>query len=315
MRAWTLRRLLVEIETTVGDARVGARLLLKHPLLSASVVTTLALGMGLNAAMFSVLNAALLRPLPFAHAEQLVSLGETHPNMPESRVASYRSYAEWRGGDAVFSGVTATRPDAFTLEDHGDPERVFGTRVTASYFDVMGVRPLVGRGFTPDEDRPTGPQAVVLNETLWRRRFGADPMLVGSIIRVDGEFRRVVGIMPQAEEIRTLGWSDVWVPLAADDAAERRNDGRWLLVTARLAPGITLAQADGFLHATRDRLASQFPESYRQWQTRVRGLSDVVVSSARPAVLVLFAAVTVLLVLACVNIARPALVAVDRSYA
>jgi putative ABC transport system permease protein len=314
MRGWTVGRVWTETETTLNDARIAARVLLKRPLLSGTVITTLALGVGLNSAMFSVMDGVLLRPLPFMRPERLVSLGETHPSLPESRVACYRSYTEWHDGHTVFSGVAATRPDEFTLEDHGEPERVFGTRVTASYFDVLGVRPLLGRGFAPEEDLPSGPKAIVLNETLWRRRFGADPQLVGSPVRVDGEFRRVVGIMPAAEEIRTLGWSDAWVPLAVDDAQERRNDGRWLLVMARLQPGLTVFDADRFLRTARDHLAEDFPDSYREWGTRVRPLRDVVVSSARPVVLLLFAAATLLLVLTCVNVAGLLLArSVDRA--
>jgi predicted permease len=301
-RGWIVERLAVESETAGGDVRIGLRLLARRPILSAAVIASLALGVGLNTATFSAVRAVLLKPLPFEKPEELVSLGETHPAMPDSRVAAYRSYTEWRDAP-IFSGVAATRPDEFTLEDHGAPERVFGTRVSANYFDVIGVRPLLGRSFTSDDDRPAAEKTIALNEAIWRRRFAADPAIVGSAVRVDGEFRRVVAVMPQQETIRTLGWSDVWVPLAVEESAARRDDGRWLLVTARLAPGVTLAQAQESIAAIRDRLASESPESYGEWRTRVRRLDDVLVTSARPVLLLLATAVGVLLLLTCVNVA------------
>jgi putative ABC transport system permease protein len=305
---WSLRplirqKLFFELESTPADIRHGLRVFANRPLFASGVVATLALACGLNITVFSAVYGVLLRPLPFRHPEQLTSVGELHASVPESRVASYRSFAEWRDRTSAFSGLTATRPGEFTIDTGGEPERVGGTRVTANFFQVMDVDPLFGRAFIPDDDRPKNAPVVVISESLWRNRLQSDPHIVGRSIRVDGERRTVVGVMPSLEQLPGLGWSDLWVPIGLDDVLARSDSSRWLLVTGRLKPGLPAATAEAQVRSVERRLALEFPDSHQGWDSRVRSLSEVVTGKVRTSLFVLLGASMAVLLIACVNLA------------
>jgi putative ABC transport system permease protein len=295
--------LLFEIDTTWADIRHGLRRIAKRPFFSLAVIGTLALASGMNVTVFSAVYGVLLRPLPFRSPEQLVSVGELHPSVPESRVASYRSFAEWRDRSSAFQGITATRPTEFTMAGDGDPQRINGTRVTANFFDVMGIEPLYGRGFTAEDDKPKGATATVINERLWHSRFHGDPNIIGRSIRVDGQRRTIIGVMPAREDLPTIGWSDLWIPMAVDDTSARIDGSRWLLVTGRLKPGVTAAAAETQVRSIQHRLAGEFSSTHQGWDARVKSLDEIVTGKIRASLFVLFGAALSILIIACVNLA------------
>jgi putative ABC transport system permease protein len=299
-REWVL---LSEIDATWADIRHGFRRIVKRPFFSVAVIGTLALASGINITVFSAVYGVLLRPLPFRNPEQLVSIGELHPSTPESRVASYRSFAEWRDRSSAFQALTATRPGEFTITGDGEPQRVYGSRVSANFFDVLGLDPLYGRGFLADDDNPKTSTVAVINERLWRSRFHSDQNVIGRSIEVDGQRRTIVGVMPALEQLQTLAWSDLWVPLGVDDTSGRNDNSRWLLVTGRLKPQVTVAVAESQVRSIQKQLAQEFSNTHQGWDGRVRSLSEIVTGRVRTPLFVLFAAALSVLVIACVNLA------------
>jgi putative ABC transport system permease protein len=279
--------LLFEIDTTAADIRHGLRRIIRRPLFSLAVMGTLALACGVNVSVFSAVYGVLLRPLPFRNPDQLLSVGEMHPSAPESRVASYRSFAEWRDRSSAFQGITATRPTEFTIA--GD--------------EVMGVEPLYGRSFTADDDNPKGTTATIINERLWRSRFNADRNIVGRSIQLDGQRRTIIGVMPQREDLPTIGWSDLWIPLAADDITSRTDGSRWLLVTGRLKPDVTASAATAQIGSIQRQLAAEFPNTHQGWDGKVKTLDEIVTGKVRASLFVLFGAAFSILIIACVNLA------------
>ncbi|MCA1631814.1 MAG: ABC transporter permease [Acidobacteria bacterium] len=294
-------------ETLVRDLRFGARTLAKSPGVTLVIVLTLALGAGANAAIFSVVEAVLLRPLPFGAPERIVGLRETLPDEGSIPVA-YRTYAEWRERcGAVFESVAAMADWRFNLEGGAEPERVDGVRVTENYFGVMGVRPLVGRTFRAEEMRPGAPGAVIIGEGLWRRRFGGAASAVGQTMRLDGEDYEIVGVMPAGEARGESGWASVWVPMIVrDEGRARSNPFRYLSVNARLREGVTVEQARSEIARVMRALRQDFPDTHgKPYGTEARALQDFVVpAGTRTALLVLSGAVGFVLLIACANVAN-----------
>jgi predicted permease len=226
------------------DLRYGLRMLARNPGFSAVAVLTLALGIGANTAIFSVVDAVLLAPLPYDQPGQLVQLWEDDlDGRGEARnTVSGPAFAAWREENKLLENLAAYTPVALNLTGDGRPERLRGLRVSASYLQVFRVKPLLGRGFLPEEDRRGTDKVVLLTHGLWQRRFGGDTNLVGRTIQLGGEGRAVIGILPPKPALAAE--REFFVPLALDGESRARNRGdHWLRVVARLKPGTTPEQA------------------------------------------------------------------------
>src|SRR5437762_10233955 len=298
------------------DVRYGLRMLAKNPAFTTIAVLALALGIGANSAIFSVVNAILLRPLPYKNPEQLMMVWEnaTHLGFPKN-TPSPANFLDWRQQTTVFQGIAAFAERSFNLTGAGEPERLDSRRVSANFFDVLGVRTIIGRTFVPQEDQP-GTKVVLLNENLWKRRFGGDPSVIGRVLTLNNEAYTVVGVLPHSVRLPAfVNWRDqVWVPIAfsAEEAAGRGN--HFLEVIARLKPGPTLQQARAEMETIAARLALQYPEYNTRRGSVVSPLHEEIVGNMKPALLILLGAVAFVLLIACANVANLLLAraAVDR---
>ncbi len=288
------------------DLRFGLRMLAKNPGFTAIAVLALALGIGANSAIFSVVNSILLRPLPYKNPDQLVMVWEnaTHLGFPKN-TPSAANFLDWRQQNSVFSGMAAFAHQSFNLTGLGEPERLDGRRVSANLFDLLGVKPIIGRSFVPAEDQP-GTKVALLNESLWKSRFGSDPSVIGRAIALNGESYTVVGVLPRSVQLPAFGnWHDqVWVPLAfdAEEAASRGN--HYLEVIARLKSGATLERARTEMETIAARLAQQYPEENTRIGAVVNSLHEEIVGNMKPALLILLGAVAFVLLIACANVAN-----------
>src|SRR3954468_2584094 len=288
------------------DVRYGLRMLLKNPGFTAIAVLALALGIGANSAIFSVVNALLLRPLPYKNPSQLVVIWEnaTHLGFPKN-TPSPANFLDWQKQSTVFEGMGAFAEKTFNLTGVGEPERLEGRRVSATLFDLLGVKPIIGRTFVADEDKP-GTKVALLNESLWKRRFGSDPAVIGRSLALNGESYTVVGVLPNSVRLPAFGnWRDqVWVPLAftSEEAASRGN--HYLEVIGRMKPDATLEQARAEMATIMARLAQQYPEDNTRMGTVVNPLHEEIVGDMKPALLVLLGAVAFVLLIACANVAN-----------
>ncbi|MCW5965637.1 MAG: ABC transporter permease, partial [Bryobacterales bacterium] len=249
------------------DFRYAARSLAKSPGLSVVAILTLALGIGANSAVFSLLNAVLLRPLPYTHPERLVLVWESAPffGVTDSPV-SPANYMDWKERARSFAEMGALEIAGYRLAGEGAPEMVLGAVVTSGVFRALGTRPLHGRIFREDDDRLDAPKVAVISESLWRRRFAADPQIAGRTIRLGEELHTVVGVIasgtePPSQYVKKLG--EVWTPLGAAYTPERWNDrGRhnWMVI-ARLKPDVSLGEADAEMRAIGLALAREYPDT------------------------------------------------------
>src|SRR5919197_2100395 len=288
------------------DFRYGLRTLLKNPGFTIIAIVALALGIGANTAIFSVVNAVLLRPLPFKNPQQLVMVWEnaTHLGFPKN-TPSPPDFLDWQKQTTVFAGMAAIAERSFNLTDVGEPERLEGRRISANLFDLLGVPALLGRTFVSDDDQP-GAHVVLLSYPLWQRRFGSDPGVIGRALTLNGESYTVVGVMPRI--VQLPGYSirndQLWVPIAfpQEEASQRGN--HFLEIIARLKPGITLKQAQVEMDTIAARLAQQYPFYNMRRGAVVVPLHEQVVGDIKPALLVLLGAVGFVLLIACANVAN-----------
>lgn len=283
------------------DVQYGLRMLAKNPAFTAIAVLALALGIGANSAIFSVVNAILLRPLPYKNPDQLVMVWENlaHLGFPKN-TPSPANFLDWRQQATVFQGMGAFAERSLNLTGAGEPERLDGRRVSANLFDLLGVRPIIGRTFVAEEDEP-GTKVVLLSESLWKRRFGADRGVIGRALTLNGESYTVVGVLPNSVRLPAFGnWRDqAWVPLAfpAEEAAARGN--HFLEVIARLKPGVSLQEARAEMETIAARLAQQYPKTNARVGSVVNPLHEEIVGNMKPALLILLAAVAFVLLIAC----------------
>ena len=288
------------------DLRYGMRVLVANPAFTIVAVVALALGIGANSVIFSVVNAVLLRPLPFKDPQQLVMVWENaaHFGFPKN-TPSPANFLDWAQQNTVFSAMAATAQRSYNLTGAGEPERLDGRRVSANLFDLLGVRPLIGRSFVPEEDKP-GTRVVILSEGLWKRRFGQDAGIIGRAITLNSESYTVVGVMPRNVRLPGMdNWHDqFWVPIAfpSEEAAQRGN--HFLECIARLKPGVNLQQARAEMETIAARLAQQYPEENTRIGAVVIPLQEHMVGDIRPALLVLLGAVGFVLLIACANVAN-----------
>jgi putative ABC transport system permease protein len=292
------------------DVRFGLRGLRRSPAFVTVAVLCLALGIGANAAIFSVVNAVLLKPLPYGDPDRLVQLNETFTwnGVEGTGSISYPDFVDWQAQATAFERIGGYVWGNVNLQGTEQPERLLSVAATADVFPVLGVRPALGRTFAPGEDRPGRDQVVVLSDALWRKRFGADPRIVGRAIALDGKPRTVVGVMPPAFSFPPRWRTDVWVPLAADSNQVHGRGRHFMFAVARLEPGVTLDRANAQLKAVAARIAAANPDDQAGRSALVTPLRETVVGWVRPALLVLLGAVGLVLLIACANVANLLLV-------
>ncbi|HEY0133833.1 MAG TPA: ABC transporter permease, partial [Nannocystis sp.] len=286
------------------DLRFGVRMLAKSPGYTLVSIMTLALAIGANTAIFSTINAVLLRPLPYADPERLIVLTETQPKFEEMSVA-YPNFVDYRHKNATFVDMGAFRLDSLNLTGKGEPERLKARSVSHSVLPVLGVEPMLGRNFLPEEDAPRGRKAVILTHGFWQRRFAGDPSIVDRSITMSGDEWTVVGVMPP--EFRFYGTSDILIPLgirADDPNFKSRGSHPGLNVVGRLKPGVTIAQARADLRGVGDAIAEADAQNYGTTRPRIQDLHEDIAEDYRSGLLLLFGAVLFVLLIAAANVAN-----------
>ncbi|HKQ80189.1 MAG TPA: ABC transporter permease [Blastocatellia bacterium] len=296
------------VESFLQDMRFGARMLVKQPGFTLIAIFTLALGIGANTAIFSVVNAVLLRPLPYSEPDRLVQVWEPKPQSNRwSDWVSYPDFRDWRERNTVFDEIGACRTRAFNLTGGESPESLAGAYVSAGLFTVLGVKPILGRTFLDEEDRPGANHVAVISHGLWQRRFGADPGIVGKTIQLDGESHVVVGVMPPEFKFHWLkmqrGWeSEIWIPHGPHSELQDRGSHNFRVV-ARLKRGVTIGQAQANMDAVARGVAERDP-GHEGMGAKVMSLQRKVTEDAQPALLLLSAAIGLVLLIACGNVAN-----------
>jgi len=297
--------------TLLQDLRYSARTLLKKPGFTLIAIMTLALGIGANTAVFSVVNAVLLRPLPYPSADRLVTVwGNLHREGLTKMTASVAEFTDYQRRSRVFGHLAAYGWEAFNLTGDGNPERVVGARVTASLFSALGVAPVLGRAFLPEEDQRGRDQVVMISHRLWQNRFAADPNMIGRTITLNGRSFSVVGVMPAGFQFpfQDIG---VWKPAAftAEEQSEKERGSHFLSVAGRLKPGVTLEQAQAEMEAVGREMGSLYQGDYPNgYGVQIVSLHEETVGESRTALLLLLATVGFVLLIACANVANLLLV-------
>ena len=293
------------LESLWQDLRCGARMLRKNAGFTAIAVLTLALGIGANTAIFSVIHAVLLSPLPYDHPDRIVMLVESNPGKGFPRFSvSPPNYVDWRKDSSAFQSMASAVLGDFTYTGGPEPERLTGANVAASFFSVMGAEPALGRTFLPEDDVVGKASVVVLSYGLWTRRFGSDPQILGKSLTLDGRPYRVIGVMQNGFQYPR--GSTLWVPSEFDEDSlgPGARGAHYLRVLARLKPGISIDQAQAQMSSLSTRLEQQYPKTNAGWTSRVISLNEITVGDIRPTLLVLFGAVGFLLLIACANVAN-----------
>jgi putative ABC transport system permease protein len=288
------------MEALLNDIRYSARRILQRPGFALVVVFTLALGIGANTAIFSVVKSVVLAPLPYRDPERLVMVWETKPAQGRVRnVVNPQNYLDWQQRSTSFSALGLYMWRTMTLTGGGNPEDVTGRAVTPNVFEILGARPALGRNFTREDGFPDAPLRVMLSDALWRRRFGTDSSVVGRNIAISGGTALVVGVMPRS--FRPLGNEQYWQAFRLDPADHQRS-GRYAIAIGRLKPGVTRQQAQAELVGITRQLEREYPDFDTGWSARVVSIKDDIVGPARGVLWMLFGAVGVLLLITCANV-------------
>ncbi len=287
----------------MADLRYAVRLLRKTPLFAVAAIATLALGIGANTAIFSVVNAVLFQPLPYPQPGRLVTVWQSSLSNPdELTIASAPNYLDWQQQNTVFERMAIYQQLEFNLAGQKEPEQVAGVRASGSLFPVLGFQPYLGRTFLPEEDQLGKNNVVVLSYGLWSRRYGADQGLLGKPIKINGESYTVVGVMPPQFQFPHSRF-ELWVPIAFN-AEDQGRGSQSFQVVARLNANATMAQAKTQMETIGRRLAQQYPEANATWGATIIPMSDVDVKQMRPLLFSLLGAVGFVLLIACSNVAN-----------
>ena len=291
------------------DLRYALRMLWKNPGFASVAILALALGIGANSAIFSVVNTVLLQPLPYKDPQQLVMVWEnaTHLGFPKN-TPSPANFLDWRRQNTVFQGMAAMAWQSYNLTGRGEPERLDARRVSANLFDLLGIQPKLGRTFLPQEDTP-GAHVVILSDGLWQRRFGSDPGVIGQSVNLSGESYTIIGVMPANVALPALpdaanSHEQLWVTIAFTSAEAASRGNHYLEVIARIKPQVTLTQARAEMETIAARLAQQYPSENVRIGSVVTPLHEELVGDIRTALLVLLGAVGFVLLIACANVAN-----------
>jgi putative ABC transport system permease protein len=295
------------MERLLQDLRFGLRALWKNPAFAVVVVLTLALGIGMNTAIFTVVNAALLRPLPYRDPDRLVHLWESRQQRADfsQMEASYPNFLDWVARSTAFEQLAGYGFRAFSAAGTEGPEQIIGAQVSAGFFDVLGVPAALGRTFRPGEDTPGSERVVLLTQELWRRRFGGDPSALGKTLNLNGVPFTVVGVLPASFHFAQLAGAQLWVPLGdlSPSQSSRRNL-HWVRVIGRLKPGLTLSQASADMNTLAQALEAQYPEANAGARVGIFTLHEQILGSIQPILLLLLGAVGLVLLIACANVAN-----------
>jgi putative ABC transport system permease protein len=290
------------LERLWKDIRFGLRTLLRHPATSGVALLALALGIGANTAIFSVINGLLLDPLPYPEPDGIVMVWESNPSagFPRFSVAP-PNLGDWRKQNQVFSGLSALSEQQMNMTGGDEPEVVRAEQVSPEFFSILKVKPALGRDFLPEEASPGRGQVAILSHGFWQRRFGSDPNIVNRTLTLDGQAYTVIGVAP--EELTFPPERDLYVPLTMN-LYEPPRGAHFLAVMGRLKDGVSLDKAQTEMKTIASRLESQYPDTNTGWTTDVVRLRDLLVENTRPRLLLLMAAVAVVLLIACANVAN-----------
>lgn len=292
------------MQNILQDVRYGLRMLLKSPGVTFVVVLALALGIGANTAIFSVVDAVLLRPLPYPESDKLVALNETSKTMDDISI-SYPNFTDWRNQNQVFEKIGVFNRASYNLTGVGEPERIITAQASADLFAALRANPAIGRVYTNEEDKPGGTPVVVLSYGLWQRRFGGQASILNQAITLNGKSYTVIGVMP--EGFRYPSRAEMWVPvgpLSSDPGWQQRGNHPGLYGVARLKPGVSLGQARADMNVVVANLERQYQDQIAGNGVAIRPLLEVYVGDIRRALWVMFAAVAFVLLIACANIAN-----------
>ncbi|MFZ0420348.1 MAG: ABC transporter permease [Candidatus Sulfotelmatobacter sp.] len=286
--------------TLLQDLRHGARLLAKNRLLTLLMVITLGFGIGANSAIFSIIDRVLLQPLPFDHADELVRI-YSYNHAGKIGVSSWRDVDDWQTHAQSFAQIAVFSVGQDSLIGSNGPEKVNTAAVSAGFFQMLGVNPIIGRLFLPDDRGISGKSRVaIVGERYWRQQFGADPSLVGRVLLIDNYDTRIVGIVPDRFET-LVGRAQIWLAWYPE---EEPRDSRYLPVIARLKPGVSVVQADSELSVLSSRLAQAYPDTNRDIGAHIEPLKATIIGDIRLMLLILFAAVGLVLLIASANVAN-----------
>jgi putative ABC transport system permease protein len=307
------------MEILLQDLRFAGRTLLKQPAFTLIAILTLALGIGANTAIFSVVDSVLLAPLPFRHADRLMMIWASNPELarkvglPDKLPVSPATFYDWKTARS-FAKMAIVAADRLNLTGVGEPEQIAAARVSGEFFQVLGAPALLGRTLLPEDDDKGKRTTVLLAHHFWQSRFGGDRGIVGRTIHLDGEPLAVVGVMPPelafprgGEMPAGYGFAarpDVWVPMALPPERRQNRGNRGQLAIGLLRPGVSIPTAQAEMNAIADRIERAFPESDKGWRPRVDPLPEQLVGNIRPALLILLGAVGLVLLIACVNVAN-----------
>jgi putative ABC transport system permease protein len=298
------------LEFFFQDLRYGVRTLCKNPGFAAVAILTLALGIGANTAIFSVIDSVLLRPLPYNDPAQLVMVWERNLQLHSFRnTVSPPDFLDWRAQNHVFTGMAAMFDRRVNLTGNGTPEEVVVENVSVEFFDVLGVKPIFGPGFTPQNGQPGHDDVITLSYGFWKERFAAVPGIIGRTLVLNGHPHTVVGIMPQNFQffVKDLSFTNskpqIWTPFVAPaNFSDRKQNGRFLSVVARLQPNETVSRAQTEMDVVAQRIAEQYPDFNGHWGINIVSVRDQISGEVRPALLILLGAVAFVLLIACANV-------------
>src|SRR5690349_1837610 len=293
------------MDTLFQDLRYALRSLRNSPSFTVIAVLALALGIGANAAMFTIVNAVVLRPLPYKDSGRLVYLMEAFKRSPGMSF-SYPEFQDYHDQNHVFDSMAAIQGEGFILSGGSTPQHLNGRNITSEFFGTLGVKPLLGRDFVASDDQAQSAPTAIIGYGLWQRRFGGDAQIVGKTVTMNDRDYTIIGVLPQGFTYRDQEY-DVFVPLglhAGEEDAHRRSSHSGIYCVARLKSGITLKQAQADLDAIAAVLEQQYPQPNKNISVAAQLLQDRVVGGARPVLLMLFGAVGFVLLIACANIAN-----------
>jgi putative ABC transport system permease protein len=295
------------METLIQDVRYALRMLRKSPGFTAVAVMTLALGIGANTAIFSVVNAVLLRPLGYPESNRLVFLSEWSDRVPYMSI-SMANLRDWEAMNTVFESITAYRTENAVLTGSNEAERVRERQITANFFPTTRIRPVIGRALTPEEDKPGAERVVLIGDGFWARKFGRDPNILGQKLYLDREVYTVIGVLPNGRMHGLWQQTDVFTSLGRLEdmygGPARRDEHPGMYAIARMKPGVTLVQARAEMKSIASRLAQKYPDTNHGNSAEVFSLLGAYVDDVRPPLLALLAAVGLVMLIACSNIAN-----------
>ena len=286
------------------DLRFGLRILRKNPGFTVIAVLTMALGIGANTAIFSIVNAVLLRPLPFKDSARLVTVWESNAAKSQSHGAvGGANFTDWKNQNQVFDPLTAYFSWNYNLTGEGEPQRLTAALVSASFFQMLGADAALGRVLLPEDDREANENVAVLSSALWRSRFGSNREIIGQTITLNGLAHTVVGVMPAGFDFPD-DKTEIWRPMAMSPQAAENREGKWLKVAGRLKPGVSLEQAAAEMNTIAGRLSEAYPKTNDGWGVNLIPLHEELVGDVRTFVMTLFGAVLFVLMIACVNVSN-----------